>query len=265
MPSTMPSKARYSAFCGASLIAWHSSVSAVWTSLWPIAWRARSACPCAEFELCGDPAHKTCAAARNTTRQQRIYASTCKLFALLLNAQDIAAPEMQAIRTQILRAVQRPWQPLLLDTGKLVNRWTRAGSRSSGRSLKELAIHMIPAYSPEARGHREGNYGTWQGRLPQELRLAGITTLEPASRFLRERYIPEFNQLATSGCAKRSITVSPSKEDLDRLNSTAARALWLLTRDEKGTTPPPVSILLLWPRSPPGSRAGVCRRAAESE
>ena len=29
--------------------------------------------------------------------------------------------------------------------------------------------------------------------MPQELRLAGITTVEGANRFLRERYIGEFN------------------------------------------------------------------------
>ena len=32
---------------------------------------------------------------------------------------------------------------------------------------------MIPAYSPQARGRCERNFGTWQGSLPQELRLAG--------------------------------------------------------------------------------------------
>jgi transposase len=62
-----------------------------------------------------------------------------------------------------------------------------------GRALKELGIHMIPAYSPQARGRSERNFGTWQGRLPQELRLAGITTVEEANRFLRERYMAEFN------------------------------------------------------------------------
>src|SRR3954469_4246534 len=62
-----------------------------------------------------------------------------------------------------------------------------------GRALKELGIQMIAAYSPQARGRSERNFGTWQGRLPQELRLAGITTLEGANAFLRERYIGEFN------------------------------------------------------------------------
>ena len=63
-----------------------------------------------------------------------------------------------------------------------------------GRALRELGIQMIPAYSPQARGRGERNFGTWQGRLPQELRLAGCTTLEAANRFLHEHYVDEFNR-----------------------------------------------------------------------
>lgn len=63
-----------------------------------------------------------------------------------------------------------------------------------GRAMKELGVQMIPAYSPQARGRRERNFGTWQGRLPQELRLAGIRTVEEANRFLRVGYIAEFNR-----------------------------------------------------------------------
>jgi hypothetical protein len=62
-----------------------------------------------------------------------------------------------------------------------------------GRAMKELGVRMIPAYSPQARGRSERSFGTWQGRLPQELRLAGIGSVEEANRFLRERYIGEFN------------------------------------------------------------------------
>jgi transposase len=62
-----------------------------------------------------------------------------------------------------------------------------------GRALKELGVQMIAAYSPQARGRSERSFGTWQGRLPQELRLAGIKTVEDANAFLRERYIGEFN------------------------------------------------------------------------
>src|SRR5215472_2745325 len=53
-----------------------------------------------------------------------------------------------------------------------------------GRALKELGVQMIPAYSPQARGRSERSFGTWQGRLPQELRLAGIGTPEAANQFL---------------------------------------------------------------------------------
>ena len=63
-----------------------------------------------------------------------------------------------------------------------------------GRALQELGIQMIPAYSPQARGRGERNFGTWQGRLPQELRLHGIDELAAANEFLREHYIAEFNR-----------------------------------------------------------------------
>jgi transposase len=66
-----------------------------------------------------------------------------------------------------------------------------------GRALKEVGIRMIPAYSPQARGRSERNFGTWQGRLPQELRSRGITQVEAANAFLRSIYIAEFNQKFT--------------------------------------------------------------------
>ena len=72
-----------------------------------------------------------------------------------------------------------------------------------GRAMKELGVQMIAAYSPQARGRSERSFGTWQGRLPQELRLAGIATPEEANRFLRERYIAEFNAKFTVKAAER--------------------------------------------------------------
>jgi hypothetical protein len=63
-----------------------------------------------------------------------------------------------------------------------------------GRALQELGVQMIPAYSPQARGRSERSFGTWQGRLPQELRLAGGGTMAQANQFLRERYVAEFNR-----------------------------------------------------------------------
>lgn len=62
-----------------------------------------------------------------------------------------------------------------------------------GRALAQLGIEHIPAYSPEARGRSERMFGTLQGRLPPELRWAGITTLDGANRYLREVYVPTHN------------------------------------------------------------------------
>lgn len=63
-----------------------------------------------------------------------------------------------------------------------------------GRALQQLGIEHIPAYSPEARGRSERMFGTLQGRLPQELRLAGIVDMDEANRFLKEQFIPEHNK-----------------------------------------------------------------------
>jgi transposase len=62
-----------------------------------------------------------------------------------------------------------------------------------GRALAQLGIEHIPAYSPEARGRSERAFGTLQDRLPKELALAAITTVEAANRFLEEVYLPEHN------------------------------------------------------------------------
>jgi transposase len=89
-----------------------------------------------------------------------------------------------------------------------------------GRALRELGIQMIPAYSPQARGRSERNFGTWQGRLPQELRLAGCTTLEAANRFLREHYIAPFNRRFQVKPAQPGSAFVPCRRaDLERIFS----------------------------------------------
>src|SRR6266849_5162942 len=85
-----------------------------------------------------------------------------------------------------------------------------------GRALRELGIQMIPAYSPQARGRSERNFGTWQGRLPQELRLHGIASVEEANRFLREHYIAEFNGSFQVRAAERGTAFLPRRgQNLD--------------------------------------------------
>jgi len=85
-----------------------------------------------------------------------------------------------------------------------------------GRALRELGIQLIPAYSPQARGRSERGFGTWQGRLPQELRLHGLTTLTAANQFLRAHYINEFNQRFMVKAAERGTAFVPlRRKDLD--------------------------------------------------
>jgi len=62
-----------------------------------------------------------------------------------------------------------------------------------GRAMGQLGIQMIPAYSPEARGRSERFFRTLQDRLPKELALEGITTMEDANAFLK-RFWPRFNR-----------------------------------------------------------------------
>jgi len=89
-----------------------------------------------------------------------------------------------------------------------------------GRALHELGVQMIPAYSPEARGRSERNFSTWQGRLPQELRLRQLGTLEAANRFLRDDYIAEFNRRFQVAPRQRGNAFVPCRSrDLERIFS----------------------------------------------
>src|SRR5258707_13792257 len=62
-----------------------------------------------------------------------------------------------------------------------------------GRALSQLGITHIPSYSPQGRGRMERVFGTLQKRLPQELRLAKIKTMAAANRFLKDRFVPDYN------------------------------------------------------------------------
>jgi transposase len=64
-----------------------------------------------------------------------------------------------------------------------------------GRALKQLGIEHIAAYSPQARGRSERVFSTLQDRLPKELKLAGIGTVEAANRWLSEVYMADHNKM----------------------------------------------------------------------
>jgi transposase len=62
-----------------------------------------------------------------------------------------------------------------------------------GRALARLGIEHILGHSPQARGRSERANGTLQGRLVNELRVAGIATVAGANRYLTERFIADYN------------------------------------------------------------------------
>jgi transposase len=62
-----------------------------------------------------------------------------------------------------------------------------------GRALEHLGVEHIAAYSPQARGRSERAFATLQDRVPKELALAGMRTVEDANRFLRNVYIEAHN------------------------------------------------------------------------
>jgi transposase len=98
------------------------------------------------------------------------------------------------------------------DRGSHFGRTAKAGDRIAEvqqgqvtQALKALGIRQIFSYSPQARGRSERAFGTIQGRLPQELRLAGIRTYEAANVYLEEVFVPDFN---------RRFTVAPEQAEL---------------------------------------------------
>lgn len=72
------------------------------------------------------------------------------------------------------------------------------------RVLRVLGIRHIRARSPEARGRSERCFGTIQGRLPNELRVAGIRDYAAANEYLDKVFVPDFN---------RRFTVEPEQSE----------------------------------------------------
>ena len=73
-----------------------------------------------------------------------------------------------------------------------------------GRVMKELGVRLILANSPQAKGRVERRNGVLQDRLVKALRVAGISDLEEANRFLEERFLPEFNARFTVAAQEKS-------------------------------------------------------------
>ena len=62
-----------------------------------------------------------------------------------------------------------------------------------GYACKQLGIDLKTTSISQAKGLIERTNGTFQGRLVNELRLNGITTIEEANKYLIEVFVPKFN------------------------------------------------------------------------
>src|SRR5438552_15561979 len=78
-------------------------------------------------------------------------------------------------------------------TPKAGRRVDRTHLTQLGRALAQLGIEHIPSYSPQGRGRSERLNRTVQGRLVNELALAGIATVDAANAYLTDRFIPDYN------------------------------------------------------------------------
>jgi transposase len=87
------------------------------------------------------------------------------------------------------------------------------------RSLDELGIELLYAYSPQAKGRIERSFQTWQSRLIPELKKQGIRELEKANSYIREVFVPRYNERFADNPQKYPSAFVPLRLpiDLDRI------------------------------------------------
>jgi transposase len=145
----------------------------------------------------------------------------------LLHAQFVDAESTEAV-FEALRAVLGRWglpQALYTDRASWAVHTPAKDEPPDtrrlthvGRALRRLGIEHILAYSPQARGRSERVNRTLQDRLVNELRLAGIRTLEAANRYLAERFLPHYNlEFGRPPADPASAFITAAGVDLDQI------------------------------------------------
>lgn len=126
--------------------------------------------------------------------------ASSEVYALHLVAQESTETCMAVVREVVEK--HGVFSELYTDRGSHFCYTPEAGKRPDtgvrtelGRALDTLGIRQILANSPEARGRSERLWDTLQGRLPQELRLAGATTVAAAQRYIDEEFLSRINKV----------------------------------------------------------------------
>lgn len=90
-----------------------------------------------------------------------------------------------------------------------------------GYACKQLGVELVTTSVSQAKGLIERTNGTFQGRLVNELKLNGITTIEEANKYLLEVFVPDFNKRFAMNY-KKFPSVFESSPSLDKINYTLA-------------------------------------------
>jgi hypothetical protein len=99
------------------------------------------------------------------------------------------------------------------------------------QGVSALEIELILALSPQAKGRVERLFGTLQDRLIKEMRVAGISTMADANRFLQEVFIPFWNQRFTVAPAEESDAHRPLPPEVN-LNALFAETVSRSLRED---------------------------------
>ena len=86
-----------------------------------------------------------------------------------------------------------------------------------GYACKQLGVELETSSVSQAKGLIERTNGTFQGRLVNELKLHGITTIEEANKYLIDVFVPYFNQRFALDYKKFEsvFETSPSEEKIN--------------------------------------------------
>lgn len=142
--------------------------------------------------------------------------ATSQIYSLFLVEEEGTASTFRALREVVER--HGLFCALYTDRGSHYFHTPVAGEKVSrtqltqvGRALAQLGIEHIAAYSPEARGRCERVFRTLQDRLPKELRLAGIASLEAANAWLAATYMAEHNAAFAIAAAEEGTAFVPDR------------------------------------------------------
>jgi transposase len=147
--------------------------------------------------------------------------ATSEVYSMILVAEEGTASTFEALREVI--GERGLFCALYTDRGSHDFHTPEAGGKVSstvqtqvGRALAHLGIEHIAAYSPQARGRSERLFATLQDRLPKELRLAGIRTVDSANAWLKAHDIAEPNARFTVDPEQEGSAFVPDAKEMWR-------------------------------------------------